>query len=63
MTPETVSRPAFPPIRPNFGEAVMIQFNHRSPEQSSRFNRTVASLLMTATVILSGFLSLAVFAG
>jgi hypothetical protein len=41
----------------------MIQFNQRSPEQSSRFNGTVASLLMTATVILSGFLSLAVFAG
>jgi hypothetical protein len=41
----------------------MTQFNHRIPEQSSRFNGTIASLLMTATVVLSGFLSLAIFAG
>jgi len=41
----------------------MTKFNLSSPEQSSRFNGTIASLLMTATVILSGFLSLAVFAG
>ena len=41
----------------------MTKFNLRSPEQSSRINGTIASLLMTATVILSGLLSLAVFAG
>ena len=33
-----------------------------APAQTSRFNGTVASLLMTALVIVSGFLSLAVFA-
>ena len=36
----------------------------RSPEpRGFHFNGNIASLLMTATVILSGFLSLAIFAG
>jgi hypothetical protein len=35
----------------------------RTPPQNSRFNGTIASLFMTAAVILSGFVSLAVFAG
>jgi len=41
----------------------MTKFNLRTPDQSSGFNGTIASLLMTATVVLSGFLSLALFAG
>ena len=35
-----------------------------APEsRSARFNGNIASLLMTATIVLSGFLSLAIFAG
>lgn len=41
----------------------MTKFNFHTPQQTSRFNGTIASLLMTATVVLSGFLSLALFAG
>ena len=63
MRPETVSRPDFPVSGRNFEEAVMTKFNLTSPKQSSSFNGTIASLLMTATVVLSGFLSLALFAG
>ncbi|HSM94447.1 MAG TPA: hypothetical protein VLT91_00285 [Rhizomicrobium sp.] len=35
----------------------------RAPAQTSSFNGTIASLFMTAAVVLSGFLSLAIFAG
>jgi hypothetical protein len=41
----------------------MSNFTYHAPEQSSHFNGTVASLFMTAMVVLSGFLSLALFAG
>jgi hypothetical protein len=41
----------------------MTNFTYRSPERASRFNGTVASLFMTAMVVLSGFLSMALFAG
>jgi hypothetical protein len=41
----------------------MSKFNLRSPEQGFSLNGTIASLLMTATVVLSGFVSLALFAG
>jgi hypothetical protein len=41
----------------------MTNFTFHAPEQSSAFNGTVASLFMTAMVVLSGFLSLALFAG
>ena len=41
----------------------MTNITLRSPEQSSRFNGTIASLFMTAAVVLSGFVSLAIFAG
>jgi hypothetical protein len=53
----------FPLIWLSFGEAVMTNFTYRSPERASRFNGTVASLFMTAMVVLSGFLSMALFAG
>ena len=41
----------------------MTNITLRSPEQSSRFTGTIASLFTTAALILSGFLSLAIFAG
>jgi hypothetical protein len=41
----------------------MSNFIFRAPAQTSAFNGTVASLFMTAMVVLSGFLSLALFAG
>ena len=41
----------------------MTKFNFHTPQQTSRFNGTLASLFMTAVVVLSGFVSLAVFAG
>jgi hypothetical protein len=41
----------------------MTKFNLTSSQQGSSFNGTVASLFMTAMVVLSGFLSLALFAG
>ncbi len=41
----------------------MTNFTSRAPAQTSPFNGTVASLFMTAMVVLSGFLSLALFAG
>jgi hypothetical protein len=41
----------------------MTNFTYRAPEQTSRFNGTVVSLFMTAMVVLSGFLSMALFAG
>jgi len=50
-------------IRPSIGEANMTNFTFRAPAQTSAFNGTVASLFMTAMVVLSGFLSLALFAG
>jgi hypothetical protein len=41
----------------------MTNFNFTSPKQTSSFNGTIASLFMSAAVVLSGFLSLAIFAG
>ena len=49
--------------RPSLGETVMTNTTLRAPAQASRFNGTLASLFMTAVVVLSGFVSLAVFAG
>lgn len=41
----------------------MTNINRSAPTRHSRLNGNIASLFMTATVILSGFLSLALFAG
>ena len=41
----------------------MTNINRSAPAPRSRINGNIASLFMTATVILSGFLSLALVAG
>jgi hypothetical protein len=41
----------------------MTNISIHATEQSSRFNGTLTSLFMAATVAIAGFLSLAMFAG
>jgi hypothetical protein len=41
----------------------MTNFSIHAAEQSPRFNGTIASLFMAATLALAGFLSVAMFAG
>jgi Na+/proline symporter len=55
--------PIFEAERPNFTERHMTNISIHAETQSSRFNSALSGLFMAAVLTITGFLSLAMFAG